>query len=435
MVFCSSPAIYKCRNILRRLAPYVQFDWRNYMGLRDATGRAITCSRATNTTSLRSDGSYDFVPANAIGSDHYVGGAYTDLMNYRTQPADWVKVGFNTATNTGVQSILPSGKNLIRWTATGSSTVHYLAYTGAGALTAGDVYSGKLICKDVNQQYIMLICGVGASLETYYLRIDLVNKTAVSASTGAHTTTFTATVITNIDGSLTINYSWTCPITEGQRYPYIVFTDATWAETTTASGSVDFACLTCVKSPFQVPIIYSSPEATGVYAGAATALLLSTSPIIGNGDFTVFSVANTLNQGQCGLVETRVGNNVFGLYLGNQGQAGYLSYWLRDNSAHQVVGNFGSTNYADGIARCYGWTYKHASVLQGYVNGVQSGTNVDCTTLTDVISPVGAMGIGSRTTGSAFYLNGNIKNVLIINKYINSYEAVQIANALLRISQ
>ena len=260
-------------HLLKRYRSSILFDWRNIDGLTPAIGPVINCVRATNTTSLRADGSYDFVPWNAIGADHYVGGAYTDIVIYRTQPASWASNKMNpTPVDTGVQSILPAGKNLIRWTANGANSNHWISYIGFGAATAGDIYTGKLILKDFNQRYIV-ICSYGyTTAEQFKLEIDLTLGTVTPSSTGAHPNTFAGSIKLNSDGSYLVEYTFTVPTTETIDKPLVLFTDSAWNYNSTAAGSCDFAAFTVVKSPFQVPIIYPVSETNATYAGAATNL-------------------------------------------------------------------------------------------------------------------------------------------------------------------
>ena len=422
------------------------FTWMPKDNLNARSGGALTCIRATNTTSLRADGSYDFVPWNAIGADHYVGGAYTDVIKDRTKPADWLNHGMNAPSDTGVQSILPGGKNLIRWTADGTNTYHTTAADVVPSMSsvAGDVYNGKLILKDVNQRYLMLVIYGLVDAENYELLIDLTNKTATSASTSAHPNTFTATVTTNTDNSLTIAYKWTCPTTDvNMGKPIIYFSNAAWAGIGTFSGSADFACLTCVKSPFQVPIIYPVPETNAAYAGAAT--ILSASSFNIGTEYAIFSVMQS-NHNNNAIAELSGADDALGgaHYFGFTAGFANYEFWCTlvyagFNTAIDTAVPAAVTNSV-GAGDKYVQMAKFGKTSFGYVETANGSKLTTALYSSRNFTPVPATPIIKITLGyfsylNSYHINQPLKSMLLIQRNnLTMLECQQIANALLRIT-
>jgi len=247
------------------------FTWMPSDNLNARSGGALTCTRATNTTSLRPDGTLDFVPANTLGADHYIGGAVTYYPGYRTSPDQWT-CAVNSNTDSGVLGRL--GKNMYLFKGTGNGNHAH----ASAAWTPADTTVYRLIVgvrKYNTTDMILIYPHDGMPYWTYKFSTN----TAVRlAGTG---TFIGATTFGNVTE---LEFSCTSQAGMMSGFSAIAMMDSgetTWTFDATADPNkdrgviVDYFYIT--QTAFKVPLSYPSPETNAAYAGAAT-LLTQTFP-------------------------------------------------------------------------------------------------------------------------------------------------------------
>ena len=260
MLLSSSPSIYKRLGLPRRFRPFLNQGllWRSTDGLTPTLGPTLTCIRATNTTSLRPDGSYDFVAANALGADHYLEQTYTFFPSFRTS-LDTTVGGWTgadaTCVDSGVASCLQNiNLRLITATAangTWTSTAH--------AVTASKVHLFEWVIDPTGTepapQFNIIDSVAGTKVNTYTIATD-------TWALAAGVTAVASRVVSGTKKIITLQYS------SAAGAPNL----STQILIPTNGATVLCAMAIFHQGRFSVNFCYPSPEAAGGYVAAATAL-------------------------------------------------------------------------------------------------------------------------------------------------------------------